>query len=55
MKTPLFPGKYHQKGGFSMAMLVLGRVAQKATEKMVAKEEQNPFLLVPGNFSEASC
>ena len=26
MKTPLFPCKYHQKGGFSMAMLVLGRV-----------------------------
>ena len=21
MKTPLFPGKYHQNGGFSMAML----------------------------------
>ena len=27
MKTPLFPCKYHQKGGFSMAMLVLGRVS----------------------------
>ena len=26
MKIPMFPGKYHQKGGFSMAMLVLGRV-----------------------------
>ncbi len=26
MKTPMFPCKYHQNGGFSMAMLVLGRV-----------------------------
>ena len=26
MKTPMFPCKYHQTGGFSMAMLVLGRV-----------------------------
>ena len=25
-ENPLFPCKYHQKGGFSMAMLVLGRV-----------------------------
>ena len=26
MKTPIVPCKYHQNGGFSMAMLVLGRV-----------------------------
>ena len=26
MKIPLFPGKYHQNGGFSMAMLVYRRV-----------------------------
>ena len=26
MKIPMFPCKYHQTGGFSMAMLVLGRV-----------------------------
>ena len=26
MKIPIFPGKYHQNGGFSMAMLVSGRV-----------------------------
>ena len=25
MKIPIFPGKYHQNGGFSMAMLVSGR------------------------------
>ena len=25
MKIPMFPCKYHQNGGFSMAMLVLGR------------------------------
>ena len=28
MKIPIFPGKYHQNGGFSMAMLVSGRVDQ---------------------------
>ena len=27
MKIPMFPCKYHQNGGFSMAMLVLGRVS----------------------------
>ena len=26
MKITMFPGKYHQHGGFSMAMLVSGRV-----------------------------
>ena len=26
MKIPMFPCKYRQKGGFSMAMLVSGRV-----------------------------
>ena len=26
MKIPMFPCKFHQHGGFSMAMLVLGRV-----------------------------
>ena len=26
MKIPIFSGKYHQNGGFSMAMLVSGRV-----------------------------
>ncbi len=25
MKIPMFPGKYHQNGGFSMAMLVSER------------------------------
>ena len=25
-ENPIFPGKYHQNGGFSMAMLVLGSV-----------------------------
>ena len=29
MKIPIFPGKYYQNGGFSMAMLVSGRVALK--------------------------
>ena len=26
MKIPIFPGKYHQNGGFSMAMLVLANI-----------------------------
>ena len=26
MKIPMFPCKYHQNDGFSLAMLVLGRV-----------------------------
>ena len=25
-ENPIFPGKYHQNGGFSLAMLVSGRV-----------------------------
>ena len=29
MKIPIFPGKYHQNGGFSMAMLVYRRVPEK--------------------------
>ena len=29
MKIPIFPGKYHQNGGFSMAMLVYQRVPIK--------------------------
>ncbi len=32
MKIPIFPGKYHQNGGFSMAMLVSGRVSFEAFE-----------------------
>ena len=28
MKIPIFPGKYHQNGGFSMAMLVYRRVTR---------------------------
>ncbi len=32
MKIPIFPGKYHQNGGFSMAMLVSGRVGKYQLE-----------------------
>ena len=35
MKIPMFPCKCHQKGGFSMAMLVLGRVDQTKAKKNV--------------------
>ena len=34
MKIPIFPGKYHQNGGFSMAMLVYRR-DQEGTFKIV--------------------
>ena len=34
MKIPIFPGKYHQNGGFSMAMLVSGRVMGKEMEDL---------------------
>ena len=34
MKTPLFPCKYYQKGGFSMAMLVFGVANNDGLEKI---------------------
>ena len=33
MKIPIFPGKYHQNGEFSMAMLVYRRVPPKKKKK----------------------
>ncbi len=33
MKIPIFPGKYHQNGGFSMTMLVSGRVTNTVSER----------------------
>ena len=36
MKIPIFPGKYHQNGGFSMAMLVYRSVL--IGEKLWVKE-----------------
>ena len=33
MKISIFPGKYHQNGGFFMAMLVSGRVYPKRTNR----------------------
>ena len=32
MKITIFPGKYHQNGGFSMAMLVSGSVVELLVE-----------------------
>ena len=37
MKIPIFPGKYHQNGGFSMAMFVYQRVGQKDIRDFCAK------------------
>ena len=37
MKIPIFPGKYHQNGGFSMAMLVYRRVWDLGSENGINK------------------
>ena len=31
-ENPIFPGKYHQNGGFFMAMLVSGRVVAETAQ-----------------------
>ena len=36
-ENPIFPGKYHQNGGFSMAMLVSGSVSLQDTTKDTPK------------------
>ncbi len=49
MKIPIFPGKYHQHGGFSMAMLVYRRV--QFTKIMIQDYPPNmstPFQLSAG-------
>ena len=35
-ENSIFPGKYHQNGGFSMAMLVSGRVSEEKLRSMLA-------------------
>ncbi len=37
MKIPIFPGKYHQNGGFSMAMLVYRRVPKKPSQRVFGR------------------
>ena len=37
MKITIFPGKYHQNGGFSMAMLVYRRVPQSKNPGFFAR------------------
>ena len=37
MKIPIFPGKYHQHGGFSMAMLVYRRVSDSIYRNVIRK------------------
>ena len=57
MKTPMFPCKYHQKGGFSMAMLVLGRLTFWTFGDSIFSRENKPFKLFfqgPGRLSEGS-
>ena len=52
MKIPIFPGKYHQNGGFSMAMFSLpegilakGRwIAQ--TPKLMKNDENHPCIII---------
>ena len=37
MKIPIFPGKYHEHGEFSMTMLVLGGVVKLYMSNLVPK------------------
>ncbi len=39
-ENPIFPGKYHQNGGFSMAMLVSGRVSSCSAHHDVCDGEE---------------
>ena len=43
MKIPIFPGKYHQNGGFSWAMLVYRRVifVEIWDDRMIGKKDGN--------------
>ena len=49
MKIPMFPCKYHQNGGFSMAMLVLGRV-----KWLIFVRDVDPDFFGPENLSQFS-
>ena len=41
-ENPIFPGKYHQNCGFSMAMLVSGSVTKKMTPQKKKKRRAHP-------------
>ena len=43
MKIPIFPGKYHQHGEFSMAMLVYRRVMVMNPMVQIQMYEEFPF------------
>ena len=40
-ENPIFPGKYHQNGGFSMAMLVSGSVTFRCKQKKTDSHNVN--------------
>ena len=58
-EIPIFPGKYHQNGGFSMAMLVYRSVTlQKSTaknRKKVVLGRQPPFFGSLALFAGTKC
>ena len=45
MKIPIFPGKYHQNGWFSTAMLVSGRVLKRCKMKYLDLPDMKNFCL----------
>ena len=49
MKVPIFPSKYHQNGGFSMAMLVYRSVLPKCH---VSPRKKNIACLMIGDYEE---
>ena len=54
-ENPIFPGKYHQNGGFSMATLVYRSVHPRSLTTSPLKndgclEDKPPFLLGPGTL-----
>ena len=56
MKIAMFPCKYHQNGGFSMAMLVSGRVLNRILGYTPWNEQQKSlrfFFGVDVSFREA--
>ena len=55
MKIPIFPGKYHQNGGFSMAMLVYRRVPKIAIFKGSRYLFQGPSFWAPPAVSFREC
>ena len=50
-ENTICPGKYHQNCGFSMTMLVSGRVSRSFPKLSFHKAKENPLLIPFGCFS----